>query len=86
MRFDRPSSDARGPAFDRRHGRYEGAYARRAALDAWEAERPHGPRHRPQGHRRRYVPWHYGAEFVQRDRDYSRRYWPPADQRNHRWD
>jgi hypothetical protein len=46
-RFNRRHYDCRGPEYDERYGRYEGAFACRAALDAWLDGAPHGPRGYP---------------------------------------
>jgi|GEM_PF-558872 len=70
-RFDRPHYDRRGPEYDRRYGRYEGAFARRFAVERWAMERTHS-----RGRERDWVPPPPDKEFVYEDEDYSRRYWP----------
>lgn len=97
-RFDRPRYDYRGVEYDRRYGRYEGADARRAALEAWRHE-PHGPRGRrpPTGSGRSgrgrsdwrvETDWDaarsYDNDYMMVDRAYSRRWWPWAMRRSHR--
>jgi len=72
-RFNQPRQDRRGEAFDRRYGRYEGAFARRFALRHYEPERP------PRWVSRAmwdYEMWSDPDEFAYYDQDYSRRYWP----------
>jgi hypothetical protein len=78
-RFDRMRYDYRGPEYDRRYGRYEGAFARRFALERWELERAHRRRQAP-----RRAPRSFENEFVYEDQRYSRRYWPPAERHAHR--
>jgi hypothetical protein len=98
--WNRRPHDYRGPEYDDRFGRYEGAYARRAALDAWLRERPHRHRGAPpppwsdRGARRPEVEdeleyrseFGYGGDYMMRDRNYSRRYWPRSMRGNHRYD
>ncbi len=61
-RMSRRRYDYRGPEYDERFGRYEGAFARRAALAAWIDEGRHGARGYPpppwsdRGARRQPVP------------------------------
>jgi hypothetical protein len=74
-RFNRPRYDYRGPEYDRRYGRYEGAYARRFALERWELENEHRL-----GRGRYHTLPDFDKEFAYEDRDYSRRHWP-ADER-----
>jgi hypothetical protein len=100
-RWNRMHYDYRGPEYDLRYGRYEGAFARRAALEAWEAERPHGPRSAPPprwagragpGRTRQWLrDWWaeaspYDDEYLEQDWGYSRRWWPAALRRQHRYD
>lgn len=72
-RFDRMRYDYRGPEYDRRYGRYEGAFARRFARERLELERDHRVGRRPFVRPRRF-----DEAFAYEDRAYSRRYWPPA--------
>ncbi len=72
-RFDRMRYDYRGPEYDRRYGRFEGAFARRFAVERYELERAHRLGRRPHARPRRF-----DQEFAYEDREYSRRYWPPA--------
>lgn len=74
-RFNRPRYDDRGEEYDRRYGRYEGAYARRFARERWELENAHR-----QGRGRYWKAPRFDKEFTYEDRDYSRRWWP-ADER-----
>jgi len=78
-RFDRIRYDYRGPEYDRRYGRYEGAYARRFAVERWTLERAHRRGRRPD-----LRPRPFDKEFAYEDRAYSRRHWPPALRRAHR--
>ncbi len=98
-RFDRRHYDYRGPEYDERYGRYEGAFARRAALQAWLDEGRHGPRGYPppptsdRGRRRLPIPpeidfsnaYSYDLDYLERTRNYSRRWWPRAQRRSHRY-
>lgn len=70
-RFNRPRYDHRGPEYNRRYGRYEGAYARRFAVERWELENAHDL-----GQGRFRSPRPFDKEFIYEDRDYSRRFWP----------
>jgi hypothetical protein len=74
-RFNRPRYDDRGPEYNRRYGRYEGAFARRFARERWELETAHR-----RGRGRHLTPRSFDKEFIYEDRDYSRRHWP-ADER-----
>jgi hypothetical protein len=74
-RFNRPRHDDRGPEYNRRYGRYEGAFARRFAVERWQLE---GEHRRGRGRFRRPSP--PDKEFIYEDLDYSRRWWP-ADER-----
>ncbi len=78
-RFSRPRYDYRGPEYDRRYGRYEGAYARRFALERWELENEHR-----RGRGRHRMPPPFDKEFAYEDRGYSRRYWPEDARREQR--
>lgn len=77
-RFNRMQYDYRGPEFDRRYGRFEGAFARRFAIERWELEKEHR-----NGRARYRRPRPIDKEFIE-DNAYSRRYWPPALRRAHR--
>lgn len=78
-RFKRPRHDDRGEEYDRRYGRYEGAFARRFARERWELEREHR-RGRGRFHRAPRP----DQEFAYEDRDYSRRWWPEDARRAER--
>lgn len=78
-RFDRMRYDYRGPEYNHRYGRFEGAYARRIALERTEHERERRRRRRPPPPRPAYE-----DELRIEDVAYSRRYWPPAQRRAHR--
>lgn len=75
-RLNRPNYDARGEEYNRRYGRYEGAYARRFALERWEIEEAHD-----RGRGRYLRPRRSDEEFAYEDRDYSRRWWPEDERR-----
>lgn len=77
-RFDRMRYDYRGPEYDRRYGRYEGAYARRFAIERWELEKEHR-----NGRARWRRPRSIDQEFLE-DVEYSRRHLPPAMRRSRR--
>lgn len=78
-RFDRMRYDYRGPEYDRRYGRYEGAFARRFALERWELEKEHR-----NGRARHRGPRPFDKAFAHEDQPYSRRHWPPAMRRAQR--
>lgn len=78
-RFNQPHYDHRGPEYNRRYGRYEGAYARRFALERWRLENEHR-----RGRGRYDKPAPFDKEFAYEDRDYSRRYWPEDERRAER--
>jgi hypothetical protein len=78
-RFNQPHYDRRGAEYNRRYGRYEGAFARRFALERWRIENEHR-----QGRGRHLAPMPFDKEFVYEDRDYSRRYWPEDERRAER--
>ncbi len=73
-RFDRMRYDYRGPEYDRRYGRFEGAYARRIALERNRIERL---RRRRRPSRRPRMPV-YDEMFRDEDLAYTRRHWPPG--------
>jgi len=73
-RFDRMRYDYRGPEYDRRYGRFEGAYARRIALERNRIERL---RRRRRPSRRPLMPV-YDEMFRDEDLAYTRRHWPPG--------
>lgn len=77
--FNRMRYDYRGPEYDRRYGRYEGAFARRFARDRRDLERAHRLGRRPDDR-----PPRSDQEFAYEDREYSRRHLPPAVRRSRR--
>ncbi len=78
-RFDRMRYDYRGPEYDARYGRYEGAFARSYAIERRAIERARRLGRRPSGRPRRY-----DEGYLYEDLEYSRRYLPPAIRRSRR--
>lgn len=82
-RFNQPRFDYRGTEYDRRFGRYEQAFARKAAMDAHYGS-DYGPWGPPPYTERGPVRWTYDEQYMHIDRAYSRRNPPPALRRRYR--